>query len=198
MAMSRTDVGFQFYAPDKRAILPIHPPHIPRSLIRFIRKMSWKVCFDQDFKAVIEQCAAPTPDRPDSWINKDIIRLYLALHKMGFAHSVEIWDKDDLIGGLYGVHIGSVFFGESMFSRRSNASKAALAHLMARLYYAGFSILDAQFMNDHLTQFNITEIDRIVFEKQLAQAIKNHIPFPVQIDESIVFDHLAQAKTLTS
>ena len=176
MADSHDSPEICFYDPDRRALIPLDAStgtgvHIPRRLRRTVRQTPFKVTFDQDFSGVISGCAAPTADRADTWINKDIKALYIALHRMGFAHSVEVWHEDMLIGGLYGVALRAAFFGESMFSRRTDASKIALVHLMARLSYGGFAFLDAQFTNDHLKQFNITEIDRADFHQRLATAL---------------------------
>ena len=198
MAESREDGAIHFYEPLLRGILPIAPPHIPRRLLRLVRQTSWRVTINQDFRAVIEGCAEPTESRADSWINPEIIRLYLALHKMGFAHSVEVWDGDALIGGLYGVRLGRAFFGESMFSRRSNASKIALTHLIARLYYAGYTLLDAQFSNDHLMQFGLEEIPKEIFKARLAEALSAPAAFPSDISEDVALAYLAQVRTDTS
>ena len=198
MAESRDDGALHFYEPQQRGILPINPPHIPRRLLRLVRQTGWQVSINTDFRAVIEGCAEQTESREDSWINAEIIRLYLALHKMGFAYSFEVWEEQALIGGLYGIKLGSAFFGESMFSRRSNASKIALAHLMARLYYGGFTLLDAQFANDHLLQFGLIEIPKQAFQKQLQTALARPAELPMDIDSEIIFTHLAQAKTVTS
>ena len=117
---------------------------------------------------------------------------------MGFAHSVEVWDAQQLIGGLYGIHLGAAFFGESMFSRASNASKLALAHLMARLYHAGFSLLDAQFSNAHLLQFGLVEIPKDQFRSLLNDALQTHRNWPLAATANDVFVHLAQARSVTS
>lgn len=198
MAESRDDGDLHFYEPQQRGILRINPPHIPRRLLRLVRQTPWRVSINTDFRAVIEGCAEQTESRADSWINAEIIRLYLALHKMGFAHSFEVWEGAALIGGLYGIKLGGAFFGESMFSRRSNASKIALAHLMARLYYGNFTLLDAQFANDHLLQFGLIEIPKQAFQKQLQAALARPAELPMDIDSEIIFAHLAQAKTVTS
>lgn len=198
MAESRDDGALHFYEPQQRGILPINPPHIPRRLLRLVRQTGWQVSINTNFRAVIEGCAEQTESREDSWINAEIIRLYLALHKMGFAYSFEVWEEQALIGGLYGIKLGSAFFGESMFSRRSNASKIALAHLMARLYYGGFTLLDAQFANDHLLQFGLIEIPKQAFQKQLQTALARPAELLMDIDSEIIFAHLAQAKTVTS
>ena len=176
MADGHDSPEIRFYDPDLRALIPLDAStgkgvHIPRRLRRTVLKTPFEVTFNQDFAAVISGCAAPTADRADTWINKDIKTLYIALHRMGFAHSVEVWHEGALVGGLYGVALRAAFFGESMFSRRTDASKIALVHLMARLRNGGFAFLDAQFTNDHLKQFNITEIDRTNFKKMLATAL---------------------------
>ena len=189
MAESRDDGALHFYEPQQRGILPINPPHIPRRLLRLVRQTRWQVSINTDFRAVIEGCAEQTESREDSWINAEIIRLYLALHKMGFAHSFEVWEDKVLIGGLYGIKLGGAFFGESMFSRRSNASKIALAHLMARLYYGNFTLLDAQFTNDHLLQFGLIEISKNAFQKQLQAALAKPAEIP-QNSRDIIFNHL--------
>jgi len=200
MAESASSKTIQFYEPKRRGIIPIDPPHIPRRLLRQVRQSDWLVTINKDFRSVIKGCAECTQKRQDSWINDEIIRLYLALHKMGFATSFEVWDQSEnqLIGGLYGIQLGGVFFGESMFSRQSNASKIALAHLMARLFYGGFSLLDAQFANDHLKQFGLVEVSRAAFQKRLQAALGQHPDFPSLIPDKIIFDHLRQARSVTS
>jgi leucyl/phenylalanyl-tRNA--protein transferase len=176
MADSHDSVEIKFYDPDRRALIPIDGSlgggvHIPRRLQRRVRQAPFEVSINQDFTAVIDACAAPSDQRTDTWINKDIRQLYIALHKMGFAHSIEVWSNGALIGGLYGVALRAAFFGESMFSRQRDASKIALVHLMARLWNGGFLMLDVQFTNDHLTQFGVTEIDRVDFQGRLAAAL---------------------------
>ena len=176
MADSHDSDDIRFYDPEVRALIPLDDSvgngiHIPRRLLRTVRKQAFRVTIDEDFPAVIQGCAELADDRTDTWINKDIQALYIALHKMGFAHSIEVWDDNRLVGGLYGVALRAAFFGESMFSRTTDASKIALVHLMARLKTGGFHILDAQFTNPHLVQFGITEISRDAFQEKLAQAM---------------------------
>jgi leucyl/phenylalanyl-tRNA--protein transferase len=176
MADAHDSDDIRFYDPEVRALIPLDDSvgngmHIPRRLLRTVRKQAYKVTIDHDFPAVIKGCAELADDRTDTWINKDIQALYIALHKMGFAHSIEVWDDDRLVGGLYGVALRAAFFGESMFSRATDASKIALVHLMARLKTGGFHILDAQFTNPHLVQFGITEISRDAFQEKLAKAM---------------------------
>jgi leucyl/phenylalanyl-tRNA--protein transferase len=176
MADTHDSLDIKFYDPDQRALIPIDNTlgrgvHIPRRLQRRIRQAPYAVTLNKDFTAVIDACAAPSIQRKDTWINQDIRRLYIALHKMGFAHSIEVWMDDALVGGLYGVALRAAFFGESMFTRKTDASKIALVHLMARLWHGRFLLLDAQFSNDHLQQFGITEIDRADFQGKLADAL---------------------------
>ena len=176
MADSHDSDDIRFYDPEVRALIPLDDSvgngmHIPRRLVRTVRKQAFRVTIDEDFPAVIKGCAELADDRTDTWINKDIQALYIALHKMGFAHSIEVWNDNRLVGGLYGVALRAAFFGESMFSRTTDASKIALVHLMARLKTGGFQILDAQFTNPHLVQFGITEISRDAFQEKLAQAM---------------------------
>ena len=176
MADAHDSDDIRFYDPEVRALIPLDDSvgngmHIPRRLVRTARKQAYKVTIDHDFPAVIKGCAELADGRTDTWINKDIQALYIALHKMGFAHSIEVWDDNRLVGGLYGVALRAAFFGESMFSRTTDASKIALVHLMARLKTGGFHILDAQFTNPHLVQFGITEISRDAFQEKLAKAM---------------------------
>ena len=176
MAESHNSLEIKFYNPQYRALIPINNSlgrgvHVPRRLQRRIRQASYQVSLNLDFAAVIKACAFRTVQRTDTWINQDIQQLYIALHKMGFAHSVEVWLEGELVGGLYGVALRAAFFGESMFSREKDTSKIALVHLMARLQHGGFLMLDAQFANDHLQQFGITEIDRRDFQKILNNAL---------------------------
>ena len=176
MADGHDSDDIRFYDPEVRALIPLDGTvgtgiHIPRRLRRTVRKTPFNVTIDRDFPAVIKGCAELADDRTDTWINKDIQALYIALHKMGFAHSIEVWYDKRLVGGLYGVALRAAFFGESMFSRATDASKIALVHLMARLNTGGFQILDAQFTNPHLVQFGVTEISRDAFQDKLAQAM---------------------------
>ena len=176
MAESRNSTEIRFYDPDMRGLIPLdnslgNGPHIPRRLQRRVRQHPYDITINQGFAAVITACAERSSTRTDTWINADIRQLYIALHKMGFAHSVEVWDKGDLVGGLYGVRLRAAFFGESMFSRRTDASKIALVHLMARLRYGGFRLLDAQFTNEHLQQFGVIDVPRTEFQRRLADAL---------------------------
>ena len=198
MALARDDDEIHFFEPDMRGIIPLHPPHIPKRLLRLVKQRPYDVRYNTAFHEVITQCAHVTADRPDSWINQTIIELYVALHAMGFAHSVEVYDGTELIGGLYGIKLGRVFFGESMFSRRPNTSKIALTHLMARLHYGGFQLLDAQFGNDHLAQFGLIEIPKNTFQELLQEALKGQADLKLAKSEGEMISHLLQVIKVTS
>jgi leucyl/phenylalanyl-tRNA--protein transferase len=160
MAESRADPELYWIDPKQRGILPLDAFHVPHSLRKTIRRRVFEVRVDTAFKEVMEACAEPGPGRPDSWINDEILALYTALHEARHAHSVEAWRDGKLVGGLYGVTIGAAFFGESMFSRETDASKVALVHLVARLRCGGFELLDTQFVTKHLARFGVVEIPR--------------------------------------
>jgi len=179
MAEHRDDPELFWVDPDQRGVLPLETFHVPRSLRRVVRRGQFDVRTDSDFGAVVHACAEPTPNRPESWINAEIERLYSELHQRGHGHSVECWRDGKLVGGLYGVSLGGAFFGESMFSREENASKVALVHLVARLLAGGFRLLDTQFVTDHLQRFGATEIPRQEYRRLLGQAIKLPAQFPV-------------------
>ncbi|ABI75713.1 leucyl/phenylalanyl-tRNA--protein transferase [Hyphomonas neptunium ATCC 15444] len=172
MADSRDDPRLFLVDPDFRGILPLDAFHIPKRLKRRVCQDPYRVSFDTAFTRVVEACGEPHDNRPNTWINSPIVNLYSALHRQGFAHSVECWDGDQLVGGLYGVSLGGAFFGESMFSRATDASKIALVHLAARLIDRGYVLLDAQFHNPHLTQFGLIEISRDAFKARLKAALK--------------------------
>lgn len=171
MAESAQSDALFWFDPERRGILPLDAVHVPRRLRRTVRSGPFEVRIDGDFRAVIEACAEPRPDRPTTWINRDIVRLYCELHEGGFAHSVECWGEGRLVGGLYGVSLGAAFFGESMFSRRTDASKVALIHLVARLRAAGYRLLDTQFVTEHLGRFGAVEIPRAEYRRRLASAV---------------------------
>jgi leucyl/phenylalanyl-tRNA--protein transferase len=171
MAESADSAELHWFDPPRRGVLPLDGVHVPRRLARTVKADRFRVTADADFAGVIAACAAPAPDRPSTWINDEIVALYTTLHRGGFAHSVECWDGDTLAGGLYGVALGGAFFGESMFSRATDASKVALIHLVARLRAAGFVLLDTQFVTTHLARFGTTEIDRAVYRRRLAAAL---------------------------
>ena len=172
MAESREDEGFFIVDPDWRCVIPIAPFDMPRRLRRTLRQDRFSFTIDREFEAVIDLCAEPDADREDTWINPDIRALYLELHEQGAAHSVEARLNGEMVGGLYGVALGGAFFGESMFSRVTDASKAALVHLAARLRYGGFKLLDAQFTTPHLQQFGAQTLPRRVFQALLGVALE--------------------------
>jgi len=177
MAESRDDDGFFIVDPEWRCVFPLHRIHVPRRLARTLRSGRFSFSIDRDFANVIDGCAAPGPDREDTWINSDIRALYLALHSQGIAHSVEARIGGKLAGGLYGVALGGAFFGESMYSAATDASKAALVHLAARLRVGGFKLLDAQFITPHLEQFGAQTLPRRIFQALLSVALDAQCDF---------------------
>lgn len=170
MAENREAKNVLWVRPDMRCILPIDDFHVPKRLARTIRSDRFDVRCDTAFGIVIRNCAASGPQRDESWINSAIIDVFEELHKRGHAHSVETWEGDELVGGLYGLSIGGAFFGESMFSVQTDASKVALVHLAARLICGGYRLLDAQFPNPHLDQFGAVEISEREFVGLLENA----------------------------
>jgi leucyl/phenylalanyl-tRNA--protein transferase len=159
--------AIRWYAPNPRGILPLDAFHVPDNLERRVERGEFDITSDEAFDAVIRACA----DRTRTWITEPIIRVYTDLHDLGFAHSVEAWQDDELAGGLYGVALGGAFFGESMFYRVSNASKVALVHLVRQLRAGGYELLDTQYSNPHLEQFGVIEIPRDEYESRLADAL---------------------------
>lgn len=157
--------------PKERGILPLDQFHLPRKLAKLVRQDRFHVTVDTVFDQVMDHCAGTSPGRENTWINAEILKLYSDLHHMGFAHSVECWHDDRLVGGLYGVALGAAFFGESMFHTEPNASKVALVHLVARLRFGGYILLDTQFVTDHLRQFGAIEIPRNEYRELLQDAI---------------------------
>jgi leucyl/phenylalanyl-tRNA---protein transferase len=171
MAESPDDPALHWYEPKRRGILPLDGFHISRSLAKVVRSDVFEVVADRDFDAVIDACAAPAPGRENTWINGTIRDLYGALFRRGNCHTVEVYLDGALVGGLYGVALGRAFFGESMFHRATDASKVALVHLVARLRRGGYRLLDAQFVTDHLKTFGAIEIDRVLYQTLLAEAL---------------------------
>ncbi|MCS6933189.1 MAG: leucyl/phenylalanyl-tRNA--protein transferase [Acetobacteraceae bacterium] len=172
MAESRGTDRIFWLDPEWRGVLPLDGFHLPRSLARTLRRGGFSVTADRAFAEVIAGCAEPAPGREDTWINPEIEALFTALHRMGHAHSLEVWLQGELVGGLYGVRIGGAFFGESMFSRATDASKVALVHLVARLRMGGFRLLDTQFITAHLARFGAVEIPRAEYRRRLAEALE--------------------------
>ena len=167
MADSRNAAELFWVEPRNRAIIPLDRFHLSRSLKRTLRSVQFTVTHDRDFQAVITACA----DREETWINADLERAMLALHASGHAHSLEVWDAQDLVGGLYGVKLGRAFFGESMFSRATDASKVALAWLVARLKVGNFTLLDCQFMTEHLASLGAINVPRESYVALLSVAL---------------------------
>jgi leucyl/phenylalanyl-tRNA---protein transferase len=196
MAESAEDPDLFWIDPDPRGVLPLDRFHLPRRLRRTLRSGHYEIRVDTAFEAVMRGCAEPTEIRPKTWINDEILRLYGALHEQGFAHSVEAWREGELVGGLYGVALRGVFFGESMFSRATDASKVALVHLVARLVAGGFRLLDTQFVTDHLRRFGAVEIPRADYHRQLERALGVEAYFAGGLADDPV--SVLQSSTVTS
>lgn len=170
MSDSRANKKFYFVDPKFRAVIPILNFHVSKSLLRFVKKKPFMISMNKAFPEVIKSCA--TLNRTETWINTEIETLFISLHKMKYAHSIECWQNNTLVGGIYGLAIGGVFFAESMFSRIPNGSKVALLNLVARLWKTGFKVLDVQFLNEHLLQFGAHEISKDEFQTKLQKAIQ--------------------------
>lgn len=177
MAEDADDPTLYWVDPEWRGVLPLDAFHVSRSLQRTLRRAPFDVRVDTAFDDVVAECGRPRFDRPTTWINSEIHRLVSDLFRMGHAHSVECWQSDRLVGGLYGVSLGAAFFGESMFSRATDASKIALCHLVARLRRGGFTLLDTQFVTEHLEQFGTVEISRAAYHERLAAALARRAEF---------------------
>jgi len=177
MAESADDPALYWIEPEKRGIIPIDRFHVSARLARTVRSDRFMVTVNRDFDGVIEGCAAELPSRPRTWINERIRTLYRKLYERRHCHSIEVYDGDDLVGGLYGVTLGRAYFGESMFHRARDASKVALVHLVARLKAGGFRLLDTQFVTDHLKTFGAVEVPRKQYHKLLAEALTGEADF---------------------
>ena len=189
MAKNRFDNKIYFVNPKKRALLPIKNFHVAKSFSRFIKKKPFYVTINTNFKKVINKCA--TENRSDTWINKTIEKQFNNLHEIGVAHSIECWKNNEIVGGIYGIALGGCFFAESMFSSVSNASKFALINLVARLYFLKYSILDIQFINDHLKQFGAFEITQSLFKKKISEYINHTIDFQsLSVKDEDLFDNV--------
>jgi leucyl/phenylalanyl-tRNA--protein transferase len=171
MADAREDDRVFLIDPERRGVIPLDGFHVSRRLARTVRQEPFDIRIDTAFRAVVQACAASGRGRTETWINHPIEELYVDLHARGYAHTVECWLGADMVGGLYGVSLGGAFFGESMFSRRTDASKVALVHLVARLIAGGYRLLDAQFITEHLSQFGAVEISRFDYHRRLALAL---------------------------
>ena len=198
MAEARDDPNLFWLAPKARCILPLDGFHVPRRLARTVRQDRFRVTVDDDFGGVIRACAETRAHRHGTWISHVIVDLYEGLHDLGHAHSIECRDPaGTLVGGLYGVSLGAVFFGESMFSKNRDASKVALVHLVARLRRGGYRLLDAQFMTEHLRQFGAVEISRDLYHRRLAEAVTQAADFYC-LPDSVAGRGILQLVTQTS
>ncbi|MCL4128923.1 UNVERIFIED_CONTAM: hypothetical protein GTU68_030734 [Idotea baltica] len=185
MAEHRDDAEIFWVDPKRRGIIPLNGFHISRSLRRRLLRCGFDIRIDTAFADVVDGCA----DRAETWINAEIRQHYIALHNAGYAHSLEVWDGTDLVGGVYGVTVGAAFFGESMFSRRTDASKIALAYLVDRLRQAGFQLFDTQFLTEHLASLGAVEIPRGSYHERLDEAIVRHADFggpPVPTAQDVI------------
>lgn len=172
MAESAEDPALYWIEPQHRGILPLAAMHVPKRLARTVRGTTFEVTVDTDYEGVIDGCAGSRPGRRTTWINSRIRQLYRDLFDLGHCHTVEVRSENRLVGGLYGVALGGAFFGESMFSYERDASKIALVHLCARLIHGGFTLLDTQFVTDHLRQFGTIEVQRDEFQSLLESALR--------------------------
>jgi leucyl/phenylalanyl-tRNA---protein transferase len=197
MAEHRDDPTLFWIDPENRGILPLDGFHVSRRLRRTVRSDLYDVRCDTVFSDVVRSCAAPGPNREDTWINDEIVSLYSDLHALGRAHCVETWHDGELVGGLYGVSLGAAFFGESMFSKARDASKVALVHLVARLKKGGYKLLDTQFVTDHLTQFGVVELPRAGYRQKLSEALDASASFDPEMSHSEM-DAFLQSITQTS
>ena len=177
MSESADDPTIFWVEPERRGIIPLDSLNVSSRLARTVRSDTFRVTVNTSFKQIIAGCAEPKPGRDDTWINQRIRDLYIALHGIGHCHSVEVWDGDQLVGGLYGVSLGRAFFGESMFHRARDASKVALVHLVARLLAGGYVLLDTQFVTDHLKSLGAVEVPRQKYRTRLDEALKGDADF---------------------
>ena len=201
MAESRNARSVFWVDPQMRGILPMDGFHVPRRLAKTIRRNPFEIRCDSAFERVMRWCGAPAKKRRETWINNEIIRAYTQLFNLGYAHSVECWLDGRMVGGIYGVSLGAAFFGESMFSRATDASKVALVHLMARLKYGGFTMMDVQFVTPHLSQFGAVELPRATYLEQLTEAVTTDAEFYSVFSPSEAAAALAgvlQSRTQTS
>lgn len=190
MAERRDDSSIFWVDPRVRGVMPLERVHVPKRLIRTVRRKAFEMRCNTAFAEVLRACAAPKHHRHETWINQPIEEAVIGLHEMGFAHSVEAWRDGRLVGGLYGVALGGAFFGESMFSSERDASKVALVHLVARLRLGGFKLLDVQFITDHLRQFGAVEIPARLYLERLEAALAAEASFPTQSGDAAVAGQL--------
>jgi leucyl/phenylalanyl-tRNA---protein transferase len=186
MSESRNDPFIFWVSPELRGIIKLDGFNISRSLKKFINKKKFSISINNNFREVIEECASPNKKRESTWINKQIIDSYVQLYEDGLASSIECYDDNELVGGLYGVHIGKIFFGESMFSIKTNASKVSLVYLAAHLIQGGFSIIDTQFLTNHLKQFGGIEIKKKEYLELLNKNINYKREIPNQLKKDVL------------
>ncbi len=177
MAESADDPEVFWVRPEARGIIPLDAFHVSHSLRKTIRQAHFDIRVDTDFAGVMAACGEERDNRRSTWINGPILEAYAELHRLGHAHSVEAWREERLVGGLYGVTLGRAFFGESMFSRETDASKVCLVHLVERLREHGFVLLDTQFTTDHLKRFGAVDVPRRQYERLLEQALQGRAAF---------------------
>jgi leucyl/phenylalanyl-tRNA---protein transferase len=192
MAYNAGSPFIHWICPDFRGQLSIEGLHIPKRLQKTLLRAPYRITANKAFNAVIQGCAESTPTRPETWINAPIMKVFLELHERGLAHSVECWKARELVGGIYGLEIGGAFFGESMFTKATDASKIALVHMVARCWKAGFKLFDTQFINDHLTQFGAYELSHFKYKRELDRALKVKTNFLLKgiSEEKILEDYL--------
>jgi leucyl/phenylalanyl-tRNA--protein transferase len=195
MAESRDSTTLYWLDPEQRGVIPLRGFHLPRRLAKTLRRTPYRFTANRAFGRVLSECAAPRPGSYDSWINAEIAGLFAALHAEGHAHSVEAWEGERLVGGLYGIAIGGAFFGESMFSRADDASKLALVQLVARLRLGGFALLDAQFTTEHLAQFGTRAVPRAEYKAMLAEAVELPARFPAEPEAATLLAEIAALRS---
>ncbi len=198
MAETRDDPALYWLDPESRGIIPLDRFHVPRSLRKTLRQSDFRITSDLAFAEIVRACAEPAPGRRESWINATIFDLCCRLFAMGHAHSIEIWRGTALVGGLYGIALNAAFFGESMFSRETDASKIALVHLVARLRAGNYRLLDTQFLTDHLGRFGAIEIPRAEYRQKLASALAAPARFYGELPPGALEDLLTQSTTQIS
>ncbi|MEC9250093.1 MAG: leucyl/phenylalanyl-tRNA--protein transferase [Pseudomonadota bacterium] len=197
MADSRDDPRIYLLDPDERGVLPLDGLHVSKRLRRKVKQQPYRITYDTAFQRVVEACATPAPGHEETWINDGIFGLYSELRRDGYAHSIETWQGEELVGGLYGVSLGRAFFGESMFSRATDASKIALVYLVARLKAGGYTLLDTQFTTEHLETLGVITITRAQYHERLAEALDGVGDFYSMPADTSVSDIL-QSSTQTS
>lgn len=197
MSEDRHDPSLFWVNPEQRGILPLDHFHIPRRLKRTVKSDKYQVRIDSSFQQCVLECSKPGSGRQSTWINDQIIQLYTELFEHGYAHSVECWREGLFRGGLYGVSIGGAFFGESMFSSETDSSKVALVHLIARLKVGGYTLLDTQFISQHLQQFGAIEMQRADYRSALSEAILTKADF-YSLPSDSIGSEILQSITQTS